>query len=263
MAPVNPVAGGEAREFDAEAAYELVKKQVALGSRALGRPGHRAARSLLLAELRRRADRVWEQEFRWRGFTLTNLVAEVRGDYSGKPRPRLLFATHWDTHPFAVREEEPFLRRRPVPGANDGASGVAVLLEVARALRARRPPRDVLIVLFDGEDWGQDGQWFIGSTHFARTALAPGGPFPAGSFRYGLVVDMVGDRDLQIHPEGHSQRDAPDVVRRVWESARRVGARGFLPGVRHWVRDDHLPLNAAGLRTALLIDFDYPAWHTT
>lgn len=261
----------ERPHFDAPRALRLIRKQLSFGSRTIGRPGHDSARRFLDKELRRYADRVILQNFRFQGFDLTNIIGWIcaRGNSqqegttdtpSGGPcagtKPPILLAAHWDTHPFASRDANRSRRRLPVPGANDGGSGTAILLELARGMREIRPPRDVLIVLLDGEDYGIGGEWFIGSKHFARIWKEPR---PA----FGILLDMVGDRNLNIHVEGYSAQKAPEVVRRIWDAARRVGARSFKPDVKHFVLDDHIPLNDAGIPTADVIDFDYPPWHTS
>jgi Zn-dependent M28 family amino/carboxypeptidase len=259
-------------QFDAERALDLIRAQLSFGSRAIGRPGHDSALRFLEEALRKHTDRVILQKFNFQDLELTNLIGWIcarepsrsakspEQPESTSPcsdsHPPILLAAHWDTHPFASRDPDQSRRRLPVPGANDGASGTAILLELARGMREMRPPRDVLLVFFDGEDYGIGDQWLIGSKHFAR---AWNGPRPA----FGILLDMVGDRDLNIHVEGYSARRAPEVVRRIWDAAKRVGARSFHPDVRHSVIDDHIPLNDAGIPTANIIDFDYPPWHTS
>lgn len=257
-------------DFNAERAFELIRRQLSFGSRTIGRPGHEPARRFLEEELRRSADRVVLQSFQFQDFTLTNIIGWVcargaeerpkspvqsKAPCSGREAPVLL-AAHWDTHPYASRDPDRARRRLPVPGANDGGSGTAILLELARGMRDKRPPRDILIVLFDGEDYGIGDAWFLGSKHFARAWT---GPRPA----FGILLDMVGDRDLNIHVEGHSAQKAPQVVRKILDAAERVGARSFHPDVKHYVLDDHIPLNEASIPTADIIDFDYPPWHTS
>lgn len=245
---------GQRPSFDAERAFGLLKKQVSFGSRTPGRPGHERALTFLRDELKAHSDRFSVQELQHKNLNLTNLIGWIKG--TGELKETVLLGAHWDTHPFASREEDSALARRPVPGANDGASGVALLLELARGLSRHRPPRDILIVLFDGEDYGIGGNWILGSTHFAKNWEGPRADF-------GIVVDMVGDKDLEIYVEGFSSELAPRVVRRVWDAAERVGAPSFHREVRHYLIDDHAPFNDAGVPTALLIDFDYPSWHTS
>ncbi len=258
--------------FDAEYAMQLIREQLGFGSRSLARPGHEAAKAFLEEKLRESSDGVVRQPFRWQGYDLTNFIAWIcrqpppppekneRLAKGGSPcsggRPPVLLSTHWDTHPYATRDQDRSRRRLPVPGANDGGSGTAVLLALGRGMMKARPPRDVIIVLFDGEDYGIGDEWIIGSRHFARNL-----PEPRPAF--GINLDMVGDRDLNIHVEGDSKRRAPRIVQKILEAAQRVGARSFHPDVKHHLLDDHVPLNDAGVPTANVIDFDYPHWHTS
>ena len=248
--------------FNARRALGLIRTQLSFGSRSIGRPGHESAKAFLERELRLHADRVVLQNFRWRDFNLTNYIGWICAEdlstrdppaaspglegpcpsHMGK-RSTVLLAAHWDTHPYASRDPDPSRRRLPVPGANDGGSGTAILLELARGMRRVRPPRNVLIVLFDGEDYGLGEEWIIGSKHFARTWIRDGkNPRPD----FGILLDMVGDRDLNIHVEGLSAQRAPGVVEKILAAAKRVGARSFHPDTKHYVLDDHVPLNDAG-----------------
>lgn len=249
---------GDAPPFDAEFAWEVLKTQVEAGPRVPGTGGHRVTLAYLQELLERYADEVELEQFTVSPpggdtLSLTNVVAHFR---SGEGRPVLL-AAHWDTRPRADQEIEPARRDLPIPGANDGASGVAVLLGVARALAQSPPPGPVDIVLFDGEDWGAEGRWmYLGSKEFARrhAEYRP---------RMGILLDMVADRDLRILQEGYSLQCCPAVVELVWETAARLGYGAFFPPrLGPYVLDDHIPLIEAGMRVINLIDFDYPAWHT-
>jgi Zn-dependent M28 family amino/carboxypeptidase len=149
-------------------------------------------------------------------------------------------------------------------GANDGASGVAVLLELARLFRESPPSIGVDLIFFDGEDYGHEGDtpnYLLGSRHFAATKEASYVP------RFGILLDMIGDAELEIPREGHSMRFAPDIVQLVWETAARLGYSQFVDWTDEPITDDHLPLNAVGIKTVDLIDFAYPDashryWHT-
>lgn len=265
-------AGGEAAEgesassgapyprFDGAAAYELVQRQVAFGPRVPGTEGHRAMAAWVEEYLRQRADTLIVQRFTHVSvdgvsLPMVNFLARFRPS----SRPVLLLA-HWDTRPRADAAYDPADREKPVPGANDGASGTAVLLELANVLAQTPPPRAVDILLVDGEDYGDFAvgeDVFLGSRHFAAN-------LPQGyRAEYGVLLDMVGDRDLNIYVEGNSNRLAPEVVDRVWNIARRLGFNDiFHRETRHTVNDDHIPLNNAGIPTIDVIDFDYAYWHT-
>jgi Zn-dependent M28 family amino/carboxypeptidase len=187
--------------------------------------------------------------------TLTNL----RARFAPEIDQRIVLGAHWDTRLWADKDPDPAKRKLPILGANDGASGVAVLLELARLMHEQSPKIGVDIALFDGEDLGtdqdQDG-WFRGSKEYAaRYAHEPKPIFVA-------VLDMVGKHDLTLHWEGNSYEQAGNIVDLVWETAARVGARSFRSDVKHKVYDDHIPFLQAGIPAIVLIDFDFPEWHT-
>lgn len=186
---------------------------------------------------------------------LTNIIAS----FYPEKRRRLLLCAHWDTRPFADRDPDTSLRAQPILGANDGASGVAVLLELSRIISQSEPAWGVDMVLFDGEDGGQEGDvegFCLGSKYFARNR---------GSYRpeFGILLDMIGDEDLTVYREGYSSRHAPRYVDLIWSAAKDLGLSCFNDSVKHVVYDDHVPLLSAGIPAVDLIDFDYPFWHTT
>ena len=166
----------------------------------------------------------------------------------------MLFLAHWDTRPHADQSANLAAQRLPVPGANDGASGVAVLLGVADALKAKPPAVGVDLLFVDGEDYGDfadSTEVLIGSRYFA--AHQPAGYPPL----YAVLFDMVGDKNLEIYYEGNSQGVAPEVVDRVWRIARDLGyGRVFVPGAReHTLIDDHVSLQRAGMHAIDVVDF--------
>lgn len=247
--------------FDGQAAYDLVKRQVAFGPRIPGSDGHRAMAEWMEGYLRQRADTLIVQRFSHatvEGDTipLVNFLARFNPSRS---RPLLLLA-HWDTRPISDNAPTAEEKRIPVPGANDGGSGAAVLLQLAEMWRETSPPRSVDLLFVDGEDYGDFGvgrDVLLGSRYFA--ANLPEGYSP----EYGVLLDMVGDRDLGIYVEGNSNRLAPEVVDRVWGIAQRLGFSDvFFREVRHTVNDDHMPLNDIGIKTIDIIDLDYAYWHT-
>jgi Peptidase family M28 len=248
--------------FDGQAAYGLLVEQCDFGPRVPETPAHDSCRVFLVAELQKYADRVAEQNFEEyldgmkKNVKLTNLIAS----FDMAATQRILLCAHWDSRPWATEDPDTSKRRQPVPGANDGASGVAVLLEVAKALKRTPPPVGVDIVFFDGEDAGISGQsdtYLAGSRYFARTKDVRFNPM------MGILLDMVGDADLQIYKEENSVNYAGGVVDRVWSLAGRIGVAEFMPTVKHSITDDHLPLLNAGIPVIDIIDFDYDYWHTT
>jgi hypothetical protein len=255
-----PQEGPPELRFDADRAFQHLLAQVECGPRVPNTPGHAACRDYLLRELGAVADQVLSQDFvqeiRGVPLRLSNLIGVFAPDQPTK----VLLAAHWDTRPTADMDPNPANRGLPIAGANDGASGVAVLLEVARVLREVGPPLGVILVLFDGEDYGPGiDAMFLGSRYYARHLL-PERP------AWGVLLDMVGDRDLQIPREGYSEQFARPVNDRVWAAARELGRPEFLDRVGPAILDDHVSLLEVGVPMIDVIDFSYgPAnswWHT-
>lgn len=264
LVPLLPVACARSATFavDGSRAYARVVHQVEAGPRVPGTPGHRATLEWIASECARLGGRVERQSFTdsslGRPLALTNVIARF-GPESDR---RIALLAHWDTRPFSDQDPDLAHRSDPVPGANDGGSGVAVLLEVAEAMR-RTPPRvGVDLVFLDGEDQGAASaaeEFCLGSRGYAARLPAAGDPRrPTAAF----LFDMVGDRDLAIHPEVHSARRAANLVAMVLEGAKATGARHFHPDPRFALTDDHIPLLDAGVPAVDIIDFEYPAWHT-
>lgn len=255
-------AGGGAQEFSGQTAFGYVERQMAFGHRIPGTPAHRATGDWILAQLRTTADTVIVQEIRHvtqsgQTLPLRNFFARFQPGATD----RVLFLAHWDTRPHADQSQNLGLQRMPVPGANDGASGVAVLLGVADVLKRRAPTLGVDLLFVDGEDYGtfaDSVDVLIGSRWFA--AHQPPGYQPL----FAVLFDMVGDKDLQIYQEGNSLAGAPEVVQRVWRKAADLRyERIFVPTVRHTLTDDHVALQRVGIHAIDVVDFDYPFWHTT
>lgn len=250
------------REFDGEAALAYVAEQLEFGPRVPGTEGHRRTGDWILARLRERADSVDVQEFTH--VTVEGDTLPLR-NFIGRFRPelkdRVLFVAHWDTRPKADQSRNLGDQQRPVPGANDGASGVALLLGVADALKRQPPVVGVDLLFVDGEDYGDFGVYkdvLLGSRYYASTVTPDARPL------FAVVFDMVGDQDLDLPQEGNSVARAPEVVERVWSKARDLGHRRvFRNVVGTSATDDHIPLLDAGIRAIDVIDFDYPYWHTT
>ena len=249
-------------EFNGRTALSYIERQMSFGPRIPGKPGHQLEADWLLAELRARADTVIVQDMTHRlhgggVLHLRNFFARFRPQAT----ERVLFLAHWDTRPTADKSENLGQQRMPVPGANDGASGVAVLLGVADALKAQPPANGVDLLFVDGEDYGDfadTNDVLIGSRWFA--AHQPPGYQPL----FAVLFDMVGDKDLQIYQEGQSVAFAPEVVQRVWRvAAERGHERQFIPSVKYPLTDDHVSLQKAGIHAIDVVDFDYPYWHTT
>lgn len=249
--------------FPGDLAHQLLVEQVDFGPRIPGQPGHAAQLAWMKEWLEARADTLVEQPFTHTTSTgetlqLTNLLAR----FNPQAPVRVLLLAHWDTRPLADQSRDAAGRSQPVPGANDGASGTAVLMVLAELFQQQAPPIGVDLLLVDGEDYGPETvDMFLGARYFA--ANQPAGYPPL----YGILVDMVGDADLRLPQEGYSQEHAPEVLARVWALARDMGYGGiFVEAPGGYVNDDHVPLNQAGIRTIDIIDFTYGPgnsyWHT-
>lgn len=256
-----PADGAAAPVFDAARAYRLLERQVAFGPRVPGSRGHEQQLDWMHEYLAARADTVIMQSFTHAmpeadTLQLTNVLARFQPDAAD----RLLFVAHWDTRPTADAESDAELRAQPIPGANDGASGTAVLLELANVLSSHSAPLGVDLLLVDGEDYAP-GHMYLGSTYYAANMSAGARPL------YAVVVDMVGDADPVFLREGYSREFAPALVERVWRLAERLGyGHIFQDAEGGSIRDDHVPLGRAGIRAIDIIDFEYGPgnryWHT-
>ncbi|MCK4224094.1 MAG: M28 family peptidase [candidate division Zixibacteria bacterium] len=250
-----------APEFDGEEAFAHLLEQCQFGPRNPGSEGHQKTKEYLLDKLRLHTNFVKIQDFSYSDqeqkieLELTNIIAS----FYPKKGKRVLLCAHWDTRPFADRDPDTTLQAEPILGANDGASGVAVLLEIARIISRKEPVWGVDIVLFDGEDGGREGDvdgFCLGSKYFAKNKrdYKP---------KFGILLDMIGDRDLTVYQEGYSSRYAKEFVDLVWSRAKNLGLFCFKDSVKYFMYDDHIPLLEAGIPVIDIIDFDYPYWHTT
>jgi Zn-dependent M28 family amino/carboxypeptidase len=249
------------QEFDSARAFEYASAQVAFGPRVPNTEGHRREAAWLDSLLRARADTLIVQQWthvtrKGDSLALTNFIARFRPAAT----ERVLFLAHWDTRPYS---DGPNAKQRnvPVPGANDGASGVAVLLGVADALKRTPPGIGVDLLFVDGEDYGDFGSEpddvLIGSRYYGAHQA------PGARPSYAVLFDMVGDRDLKIAPEGNSVIAAPEIMTMIWKTAKLVGHENvFVDGQGTPLTDDHVELQKAGIRAVDVVDFDYPYWHT-
>lgn len=258
---LTPGAAGTIVQFDGDSALAYVRAQVAFGPRVPNTDGHVRAGDWIESRLRATADSVEVHAFAHvtvQGDTLRlrNFIARFRPGITD----RILFLAHWDTRPTAEGSAEVAHRRLPVPGANDGGSGTAILLGVADALRREPPNVGVDLVFVDGEDYGDfalDRDVLLGSRYFAATRddYMP---------RFGVLFDLVGDRDLRIPKEWNSVHRAGNIVEQVWQIAARMGYDDvFLNRVGEAVTDDHLPLLDAGIPVIDIVHFPFPSYHHT
>ena len=250
------------REFDSATAFEYIKTQVGFGPRIPGTEAHRKMGDWLDSLLRQRADTVVVQ--RWNHVTAAGHTLPLRNfiaRFNPTAEKRILLLAHWDSRPISdsPRSQD---STKPVLGANDGGSGVALLLGVADVLKRAPPTAGVDLLFVDGEDYGDftksPADVLIGSRYYAANQLAGSKPL------YAVLFDLVADKDLQLYQEGNSLVGAPEVVELVWSIAKDLGYGGyFISSPRHTLIDDHLELQKAGIRAIDVVDFDYPAWHTT
>lgn len=262
--PAVPVAS-----FSGARAMAHLEAIVAIGPRVSGSPGMTQQRELIVEHFRTAGATVTKQPFQIRdrksgkAVAMENIVVAWHPDRT----ERILLGAHYDTRPFPDRDRED--PRGTFVGANDGASGVALLMELAGAMPGLAGPVGVDFVLFDAEEYvfGPRDPYFLGSTHFARQyAAGRKSGETAWSYRAGLVLDMVADADLVVYQESKSVSwpDTRPVVDEVWDVAKRMGVRQFVARPGYEVEDDHVPLRNLGkIPTADIIDFDYPSWHTT
>lgn len=245
----------------------LIAQQLRYGPRYLSAVGHTKVQNFLLAEMKELTQEVKTQTWEHVGqdgkvYKLKNIIGQL---YPTLER-RIILGTHYDSKKFADKDSSN--PEQPVPGANDSASGVAVLVELARLLTNSHivPNIGVDIVFFDGEE-GEENQggdythWQpLGSDYFAKhLSEIYGNNKPVG----GIVLDMVCDRDLKILKEKSSLQNAPDQVEVFWNIAQKIDRSVFRNQVGQEIRDDHTSLNSAGVPSFLLIDFEYSYFHTT
>ena len=234
-------------QFDGQHAYRDVQAQVAFGPRIPDSQAHAKTISYIQVELKKAGWQSKIQATDWKGFAVQNIIA-----YRTDQTPQVILGAHYDTRLLADQDPGPG-RLDPVPGANDGASGVAVLLELARTL----PPESIptWLVFFDAEDNGElaGRQWIMGSNAFvAQLTFKP---------RAAIILDMVGDKDLNIYIEQNSNST---LVSEIWGTAASLGYKDqFIPSIKYSMLDDHTPFLVAGIPAVDIIDFDYPYWHTT
>ncbi|MDZ4750986.1 MAG: M28 family peptidase [Flavobacteriales bacterium] len=265
--------------FSADSAYQYVKRQVDFGPRVPNTAEHKKCGDYLAASLRNFGATVIEQTTKvkaWNGTTLD--IRNIIGQYNPSAKRRIILCAHWDTRPYADKDSLESNHRKPIDGANDGASGVGILLEIARALQME-PMIDKIgidIILFDGEDYGKpefeknrfdpdsDSEaayneaqndmmtWCLGSQYWSQN-------LHVGGYRaqYAILLDMVGARHAKFYQEGYSIKYAPDIVRKVWGAASKAGYGEIFSNQQvGGIFDDHLPINElAGIRAINIVQF--------
>lgn len=264
-------------EFNADSAMAFVSGQLAFGPRVTNSKANANCASWLESELKRFSPDVVVQPFKARAFDGTVLNGRnIIASFNPEAKARIMLCAHWDSRPWADHDPDPANHSTPIDGANDGASGVGVLMEMARLFALQPPSVGVDIVLFDAEDYGppqslqgqdSDDAWGLGSQHWAKN------PHIAGyKARYGILLDMVGVEDATFLQEGWSLYYAPHIVKKVWDIARHAGySANFIDDEGGYITDDHYYVNRdANIPTINIIHLQregsssgfYPHWHT-
>lgn len=266
-------------DFNGDSAYRLVAEQVAFGPRVPNTKAHEKCAAFLIEKLKGVCRDVIIQKGTVKAYNGTilnfqNIIASWKPGINN----RIFLCSHWDSRPYADHDPDPKNHRKPVDAANDGASGVGVLLEVARQLSLANPTIGVDIILFDVEDYGPpedqrnnlvntENFWGQGAQYWAQNPHKP--DYFA---KYGILLDMVGAPGATFLVEGFSNYYAANVVKHVWETASRIGySNFFIYDTGPQITDDHVPINKLkGIPTIDIIHLDknsptgfYPYWHTT
>lgn len=246
-------------KFNPDRAFQYLTEQCDLGPRYPGSDGILLVRDYIINNLLTNGAEIEEQTFSveigTQDYTGVNIIASF---YPRLSR-RILLGAHYDTRPWADKDADENNHDQPIIGANDAASGVSVLLEIAAILAENQPPQyGVDMIFFDLEDMGEYGRnetWCLGSDYYAEKFS---GRFPEKA----IIVDMIGDRDLNIDMEYFSYHNSPELVKEIWDYAAELNFKEFRPRITHRIYDDHYPLIQAGFNAIVIIDFDYPYWHT-
>jgi len=246
-------------QFNSEQSFRYLEEQCEIGPRYPGSDEIQLCRDYIISKLNNLGAEVELQKY-------TVIIEDVEYDgvniiagFYPRMSRRILLGAHYDTRPWADKDKDKDNHNVPILGANDAASGVAVLLEIASKLAEKQPKQfGIDLVFFDLEDMGSYGNndtWCLGSSYFAQNYK---GEKPEKS----IIVDMIGDADLQIEMEYYSYYNSPELVNEIWEIATELNFKQFKPKITKGIYDDHYPLIVAGFEAIDIIDFEYPYWHT-
>lgn len=264
--------------FNADSAYSYIGKQVAMGYRIPNTPTHKACGDYLVSELKRFGAQVFEQEAKLTAYNGTSLEARnIIGSFNPEHSKRILLCAHWDTRPYSDHDPNPSNHKKPLDGADDGASGVGVLLEIARQISAKAPNVGIDIIFFDAEDYGtpefakeqysaSNDTWCLGSRFWGKNPHKPN-----YNAEFGILLDMVGAKNAVFYKEHISMHYAARYVEKVWNTARNLGyGKYFINANGGAVVDDHeAVIEGTGIPCLDIINFDpYTSkgfgehWHT-
>ena len=272
--------------FDADSAWQFCAAQCAFGPRVMNSQAHEDCRQWIAGKFRQYGLGVTEQQADVTGYDGTTLHAtNIIARYQPALDQRIIVAAHWDSRPWADNDPDEANWHKPVMAANDGASGVAVMLELARLLAANAdaaPAVGIDFICFDAEDWGtpqwsdlpDDPQsWALGAQYWAANPTRAEGDGEQVQPLYGILLDMVGGEGARFHQEQYSKLYAGNIVKKVWRAAEAVGKSSFFPKRDGgYITDDHVPMNqVARIPTIDIVPFHAdcpqssfgPTWHTT
>ena len=270
-----PVKQQNVPAFDADSAWVFVENQVKFGPRVPNSEAHVACGNYLTSELKRFGAQVYEQEATLTAYNGTQLKAKnIIGSFNPENSKRVLLFAHWDSRPYADHDKDPANHKKPIDGADDGASGVGVLLEMARQFSIKSPAIGIDIIFFDAEDYGtpefvkeyKENTWCLGAQFWAKNPHVKG--YKAD---FGILLDMVGAKNASFFKEATSMRYAPQIVELVWSTARDLGyGKFFINAEGGAITDDHQYVILG--RNIPCIDIIYtdpesdngfgPHWHT-
>lgn len=253
--------------FSPDSAYSFVARQVEFGPRVPGSSAHRQCGDWLSAKLRSYGAEVTEQTADLKAFDGTRLpMRNIFASFNPEASDRVLLLAHWDCRPWADHDPDPAKRLKPVDGANDGASGTGVLLELARNANSLPSGKGLDILLCDAEDWGEesnDASWALGARHFAQN-LPRQGYMPSAA----ILLDMVGAADATFMREYFSQLSNPALADEIWSTAASLGYADMFPNrMGSAVNDDHVEIIKGGIPAIDIIDYRegegfFSGWHT-
>lgn len=261
--------------FNADSAYFFIEKQLSFGPRVPNTKGHVLCSEFLINTLRKWSDTVYIQEFKVKAWDDTYLKSRnIIASFNPENNNRIFFTSHWDSRPYADFDPDPSNHRKSIPAANDGASGVGILLEIARLLSENKPNIGLDIILFDSEDYGEpndiknksEDTWCLGSQYWSNNPHKPG-----YNARYGILLDMVGAKNAVFTMENTSMYYAPDIMKKVWNIAENLGYENYFSKEKTGgIIDDHLYINKiARIPTIDIVHHDkstnsgfFPYWHT-
>ncbi len=237
--------------FDSDNAFDHISKFSALGPRVPNSKEHQMAKNYIITVLQPLADSLAITDFIQNGYENDKLnLTNITASFNPGAKNRIFLCAHWDSRPWADAEKDKALHTSPVLGANDGGSGVGVLLELAKVLHAKKVDYGIDLIFFDGEDYGRHSdlsKFFLGSTYFAQTK---GSYSPA----FGILLDLVGDKEAKFYKEESSIQAAENIVDLVWSAAAATSSKHFISEPKYAISDDHTPINQAGIKCIDIID---------